>query len=136
MEAGGVQVGELSPAMVERFLIERRQHGYASRISLKGMRPLLSYLDGLGVLPAAAELTPTPVERIRTRTAETVVCALRALLRFLHVQGWIAMPLAEAVPSVPRGGRTCRGGSRLGRSSCCWRVVTARRQSGAGTSRS
>lgn len=162
MEAGGVEVGELSPVVVERFLTERRQHGYASRISLKGMHPLLGYLDKLGVLPAAADLAPTPVDRlvdefcsylreerglvagsvelyartarrfleersepladglaglsgreinafvlaearrVRTRTAETVVCALRALLRFLHVQGWIAMPLAEAVPSVPQ----------------------------------
>ena len=40
--------------------------------------------------------------RVRPRTAETVVCALRALLRFLHVQGWIATPLASAVPSVPQ----------------------------------
>jgi integrase/recombinase XerD len=40
--------------------------------------------------------------RVKPRTAETVVCALRALLRFLHVQGWIARPLASAVPSVPQ----------------------------------
>lgn len=40
--------------------------------------------------------------RVRPRTAETVVCALRALLRFLHVQGWIATPLANGVPSVPQ----------------------------------
>ena len=40
--------------------------------------------------------------RVRPRTAETVVCALRALLRFLHVQGWIATPLATGVPSVPQ----------------------------------
>ena len=33
-------------------------------------------------------------------SAETMVCALRSLLRFLHVQGWIASPLATAVPSV------------------------------------
>jgi integrase/recombinase XerD len=36
------------------------------------------------------------------RSAETMVCALRSLLRFLHVQGWIASPLATAVPSVRR----------------------------------
>ncbi len=36
----------------------------------------------------------------RQRAAEMMVCALRALLRFLHVQGWIATPLATAVPSV------------------------------------
>jgi integrase/recombinase XerD len=40
--------------------------------------------------------------RRSVRSAETVVCALRALLRFLHVQGWIAGPLAQAVPSVAR----------------------------------
>ena len=41
-------------------------------------------------------------QRVGQRTAETVVCALRALLRFLHVQGWIPVPLVTAVPSVPQ----------------------------------
>jgi integrase/recombinase XerD len=36
------------------------------------------------------------------RSAETMVAALRSLLRFLHVQGWIATPLVTAVPSVRR----------------------------------
>ncbi len=40
--------------------------------------------------------------RRSVRSAETVVYALRALLRFLHVHGWIAEPLVEAVPSVAR----------------------------------
>lgn len=161
MEAGGVDVGELSPVIVERFLVDCRGQGYASRISVKGLRPLLGYLDGLGVL-VAAEVVRTPIDelleefcsylreerglvagsvelyariarrflagrsepladalahltgtevnafvlgearRVRPRTAETVVCALRAPLRFLHVQGWIARPLADAVPSVPQ----------------------------------
>jgi integrase/recombinase XerD len=34
------------------------------------------------------------------RSAEMMVCALRALLRFLYAQGMIAEPLAAAVPSV------------------------------------
>ena len=38
--------------------------------------------------------------RVAVRTVETVVCALRALLRFLHVHGWTTVPLAAAVPSV------------------------------------
>ena len=38
--------------------------------------------------------------RVRPRTAEMVVCALRALLRFLHLHGFTATPLADAVPSV------------------------------------
>ena len=33
-------------------------------------------------------------------SAGTMVCALRSLLRFPHVQGWIAAPLPAAVPSV------------------------------------
>ena len=162
MQAEGVQPGELSPIVVERFLIERRGQRYASRISLKALRPLLRYLVGLGVLAVAEDSGRTPVDglldgfcgflreerglvagsielyeriarrflvqrsepladdlarltgaeinafvlgeahRVRPRTAETVVCALRALLRFLHVQGWIARPLASVVPSVPQ----------------------------------
>jgi len=43
--------------------------------------------------------------RRRSRwSAVTVVSALRVLLRFLHVQGLIAEPLAAAVPSVARCG--------------------------------
>jgi len=164
MEASGVEVGELSPAIVERLLAERRQQGYASRISLKGLRRLLGYLDGQGVLAADGDLALTPVDRlveefrgylrderglvpgsielyariarrflgeraepladalaglsgreintfvlaearrVSPRTAETVVCALRALLRFLHVQGWIAMPLVVGIwPALNAG---------------------------------
>jgi integrase/recombinase XerD len=162
MQAQGVDLGELSPVIVERFLVERRRQRYASRISVKGLRPLLGYLDGLGILPVAEEPASVPIDellgqfcgflreerglvagsialyqriarrflleraepladdlaqltgaeinafvlaearRVRPRTAETVVCALRALLRFLHVQGWIPRPLASVVPSVPQ----------------------------------
>ncbi len=162
MHGEGVDVSELSLVIVERFLVKRRGQGYASRISLKGLRPLLGYLGGLGVLAAGENPEWTPVDvllqefcvflreerglvagsielyariarrflversepladdlarltggeinafvlgesrRVRPRTAETVVCALRALLRFLHVQGWIARPLVSVVPSVPQ----------------------------------
>lgn len=162
MQAERLEVDGLSAGVAERFLADRRRQGYASRISPKGLRPLVGYLDGLGVLPAVVGVESTEVDRllvefcgylceerglvagsvqlyariarrflgersvpladdlvrlsgadvnafvlrealrVRPRTAETVVCALRALLRFLHVQGWIATPLAEAVPSVPQ----------------------------------
>jgi len=162
MDAEGLDILEVTPRAVERFLVDRRRRGRRSRLSPKGLRPLLGYLRGLGVLPAAEELGATAVDqlverfcayllderglapgsvrlyarvanrflgerpepltdalgglaasdiyafvlresrRVRPRTAETVVCALRALLRFLHVQGSVAMPLAEAVPSVPQ----------------------------------
>lgn len=160
MQDERVDVAELTPKAVERFVAERRQVGYRSWLSSKSLRPLLGYLDRLGVLPAGGGEPRSPVERLlaefrdyllvergvtpgtvgvyepvarlflgersepiaedlarlsgreihafvlrearqrRQRAAETMVCALRSLLRFLHVQGWIAMPLAEAVPSV------------------------------------
>lgn len=162
MEDDGLDVGGLSSTAVGRFLAERPQRGYISKASSSKLRPLLGYLDLLGVLPVAAPVERTEVDRlveefcdylaherglvpgsvtlyarvarrfleeraqpiaddlarlagaevntfvlreaarVRPRTAETVVCALRALLRFLHVHGWTNTPLAEAVPSVPQ----------------------------------
>jgi site-specific recombinase XerD len=162
MECEGLDVRALSPRAVERFRIERRHRGYVSKLSPTKLRPLLGYLDGLGVLGAVAPVAPTEVDRligefcdylarerglvpgsvtlyarvagrfleersqpmadalarlsgaevnafvlgesarVRPRTAETVVCALRALLRFLHIHGWTTARLATAVPSVPQ----------------------------------
>jgi integrase/recombinase XerD len=160
MQAAGLEVEGLSPGVVVRFLADRRRQGYVSRISPRGICPLLGYLDALGVVTAAGGMTEVDrlledfcgylceerglvagsvqlyvrvarrflaerseplvddlarlsgadvnafvlreARRVGPRTAETVVCALRALLRFLHVQGWIAMPLVAAVPSVPQ----------------------------------
>lgn len=59
--------------------------------------------DDLARLSGAAVNTFVLRESRRSpRSAGTVVCGLRALLRFLHVQGLIAEPLAAAVPSVAR----------------------------------
>lgn len=156
----GLVVDVLSPSSVERFLTERRHRGYVSSLSLAKLRPLLGYLERLGVVRVAApvvgnevdrlieefreylanerglvpgsvilyvrvarrflEERPRPIAddmvglsgvevnafvvrestRVAVRTVETVVCALRALLRFLHVHGWTTVPLAAAVPSV------------------------------------
>jgi integrase/recombinase XerD len=54
---------------------------------------------------SAAEINVFVLREARRRSirsAETVIFALRALLRFLHVHGLIAEPLAGAVPSVAR----------------------------------
>lgn len=161
MEAEGLEVAQLTSLTVERFLAERRRHGYVTKLSPVGVRPLLGYLDRLGVLPPSEEVC-SPVDRLldefrrylleeraltvgsvelyepiarvflaersepigedlarlsaaeviafvlresrrrRRASALTMVCALRALLRFLHVRGLIAAPLATAVPSIPR----------------------------------
>jgi len=60
--------------------------------------------DGLARV-SAAEVSTFVLREARQRSrrsTETVVYALRALLRFLHVRGLIAEPLVEAVPSVAR----------------------------------
>ena len=161
MEAEGLDVALLTPPVVEQFLAARRSQGYVTKLSPKGIGPLLGYLDGLGVL-APVEDVRTPVDRLldefcrylleeralaagsvrlyepiarvfleersepidadlgrlsgvevnafvlresRRRgraSALTMVCALRSLLRFLHVRGLLAMSLATAVPSIPR----------------------------------
>jgi site-specific recombinase XerD len=161
MESEGVELGALTPAALERYLVWRREQGYLKCLSPKSLRRLLGYLAGLGVL-AHEDAAPSPVEQLleefrryllgergmaagsvrlyervarqfleerseplgddlarlsgaeinvfvlrearrRSRwSAVTVVSALRALLRFLHVQGLIADPLASTVPSVAR----------------------------------
>jgi len=54
---------------------------------------------------SAAEVSTFVLREARrrsVRSTETVIYALRALLRFLHVIGLIGEPLVEAVPSVAR----------------------------------
>lgn len=53
MSAGRLDVGDLSGPVVERYLAERRAAGYVNYRSVKAMRPLLGYLEPLGVLPPA-----------------------------------------------------------------------------------
>ena len=60
--------------------------------------------DGLARV-SGAEVSMFVLRESRRRSAcstEMVVCALRALLRFLHARGLIVEPLVEAVPSVAR----------------------------------
>ena len=64
MHAERFDVDGLSPGVVERFLAGRRGQGYASRISLRGLGPLMDYLDALGVLSAGADVEATEVDRL------------------------------------------------------------------------
>lgn len=63
-------------------------------------KPLGEVLDGL----AAADITRFVGGWARSRShaySKSMVSALRSLLRFLHVAGYIARPLDTAVPAVP-----------------------------------
>ncbi|MGH2831352.1 MAG: tyrosine-type recombinase/integrase [Solirubrobacteraceae bacterium] len=161
MTAERLEVAQLTAAVVQRFLDERRRQGKAVMISPQGSRPLLSYLEGLGVLGpddrvrtpvellledfrsyllgdralqastaslyeatarvflaerpeplsddlarvTGAEISAFVVERSRAGSVSAtsnVICALRALLSFLHVRGYIPRSLVCAVPSVAK----------------------------------
>jgi integrase/recombinase XerD len=160
MRAAGLELGELSGSMIDRYLAERRAVGYVEYRSVKALRPLLDYLAPLGVLPAPPEVPLGPVEELLGRyrdyllaergltagtvrgyvdavrpfvvgrlrgdaldmagvsaadvtgfvlaacpgraggSAKLIVCALRSLLRWLHLTGTVPASLATAVPSV------------------------------------
>lgn len=50
-----VQVVELSPEVVERYMVMRRERGYRSFRSVLALTPLLEYLRGLGAVNAAQQ---------------------------------------------------------------------------------
>jgi integrase/recombinase XerD len=50
----GLGAGGLTSEVVERFLAERRAVGYTNYVTARAMAPLLGYLRGLGVAPAAS----------------------------------------------------------------------------------
>jgi integrase/recombinase XerD len=72
---------DLSAARAELFLRARRGEGYAHPVSMRGMRPLLDYLRGLGVAPMPKPpITATPVEVLVERYRAYLV-AQRGLSR-------------------------------------------------------
>ena len=73
--------------MVRPFVVSRA--GKDGELELAGLTPA----DVLGFVLAESERRPR-------RGAKLLVTALRSLLGFLHVEGLIARPLAQVVPSV------------------------------------
>jgi hypothetical protein len=63
MEAEGLELAGLTPAMLERYFVWRRREGYRKSLSPLSLRRLLGYLDGLGVLPAD-DAVPSPVDEL------------------------------------------------------------------------
>jgi site-specific recombinase XerD len=61
-----LSVEDLSVEQVERFVTARRAAGYRFHfLSVRGLRPLLGYLRGLSVVPAAARSIPeSPVDKL------------------------------------------------------------------------
>ena len=61
MAVEGLEVEQLTPSTVARFLAERRRLGYTVMVSSRGSGPLLGYLGGLGVL-GVEEVVRTPAQ--------------------------------------------------------------------------
>lgn len=61
MQARGLDVGALTEARVNEFLVERRTT-YTALYSRRALRPLLNFLGGLGVLPVEELPPPTPTD--------------------------------------------------------------------------
>lgn len=161
LDSQGLCADALVGARVEEFIERRRAEGYRFGRSEQALKPLLGYLQRLGVAPAPVEprpsrrveillgeyarylahergLAPSSVERYlgtarlflsgrerggeldvdgltaadvtafvvdqcRSRpvgSAKVTVTALRSLLRFLFLEGYITCPLDKAVPTV------------------------------------
>ena len=93
LTAQRLDVGDLSVAVVDRYLAERRAAGYVNYRSGKAMRPLLTYLDKFGALPREeVRLGPVPalLERYRFYliserglTSGTARCYLDAIRPFV-----------------------------------------------------
>ena len=65
MTMEGLSVPELIPAEIERYVAARRAARYRHNLSGQGLRPLLGYLRGLGVLAEPVPPGPaTPHERL------------------------------------------------------------------------
>jgi hypothetical protein len=69
LAAEQLSVGDLTAAVVDRYLSARRAAGHVNYRSIKAMRPLLSYLSRLGVLPAGEALRVGPVQALLARAA-------------------------------------------------------------------
>src|SRR5664280_2033438 len=67
MLAGEWDVSALTPEVVDEYLAARRSAGYVNYRSVKAMRPLLDYLEPLGVLPQPAPVTLGPADALLER---------------------------------------------------------------------
>ena len=101
-------VGELLAEYQRYLLVERRlcehtvfdEYGPAARVFLEGFETADGlYLQRLSAADVSSFLVRECPRRSASR-ARNLVCALRSLLRYLHVIGVIETPLVWAVPSV------------------------------------
>ncbi len=123
LDREGLAADSLGREQAGRFLADHHAAGHQRPKSLAGLRPLLGYLGGLRALPpeppepppdAAAALisvfaeylraerglAPMTVAAYSSRAARFLAAALRAFLRYCHVQGLVAADVSAAAMAV------------------------------------
>jgi integrase/recombinase XerD len=127
MAASGTGTGDLTADAAVRYALARREAGYAGYRSAHALEPLLGYLRGLGVAPAAQPPEPTPAQELLERfqrylvsergigaaTAESYACFVRPLAEARLAQdgpGLEGMTAADVTafvvascPGMPKG---------------------------------
>ena len=71
LERQGLDAEDLTAECVGRYLAARRASGQVRRLTPRGLRPLLSYLRGLGVTPRSAAAAPAATPRSQLLDAFT-----------------------------------------------------------------
>ncbi len=101
MAGAGVEPGDLTVQVAERYASARRAAGYSSYRSVHALVPLVGYLRGLGVAPAVVAWLRTPAEELLERfqrylvsergigaaTAEGYACFARSFVAARLVPG-------------------------------------------------
>jgi integrase/recombinase XerD len=85
LDREGVGPQELSEALLDRFLAERRRD-YTSHYSRRALGPMLGYLRGIGVVPEVVAVPPT----------SAVEVLLARFAGYLQVQRALSTPVVEA----------------------------------------
>jgi len=79
LDSEGLGADALTSESVERFLAGRRAAGYTNYVTARAMAPLLGYLRGLGVAPAASTLAPVGVVEVLMAGYREYLAVERAL---------------------------------------------------------
>ncbi|MHB1766183.1 MAG: tyrosine-type recombinase/integrase, partial [Gammaproteobacteria bacterium] len=96
----GLDVVDLTPSVVQRFLAARRAQGYALWRSPKALVPFMEYLRGLGLVPAAPNPPWNPVEELLTQYGryllDTRGLAVTSVRGYVDgIRPWVASRLVD-----------------------------------------
>jgi hypothetical protein len=114
MAAAGLEPGDLTGQVADRYAAARRSAGYASYRSVHALEPLLGYLRGLGVAPVPQPLPATPAQELLQRFPG--LSGVRARHRRRDRRGLRVLRTACRPRMSPRSwsrpARACRRGRR------------------------